>query len=114
MSNFFTKRGLFLKNVKVFLFIFNLIYTIFLNSKPTQILDNKKYFYLLEFMHNIYADKNSFNLKFLLNWVFSWNYAIFDLSMIKTPKKYKKKSKKKYSYSVIYIKKNKQFQRTLR
>lgn len=111
--SYFFKKGFFLKYLITFLNIYNLLYSIFLNFDSAEIFKNHEYIYTLEFLYNLKYNKSLLNVNTLVYWFSSWNTPLFDLDVQKVPKKYKKKLKKKYTYKIIYLKKNKQNKKAL-
>lgn len=69
------------------------------------------YSYYNEFKFNNIIDTNFNNVIYLLNWMVSINSFTFDIQCLATPKKYKKKTKAKYSYKIVYIPKHKRLKR---
>lgn len=114
LVSYYFKQGLFIKNLIYFLWIFNTLYTTFLNAKPADLLSSDSYLHIVDFSHNLHYNRDLLTVKGLTHWFTSWNTPLFDVDMQKVPKKYKKKIKKKYTYSIKYLKKNQQKKRTLR
>ena len=69
------------------------------------------YSYYNEFKFNSTSNLNFNNIIYLLNWMIAFNSFTFDIQCLSTPKKYKKKTKLKYSYKITYIPKHKRLKR---
>jgi ribosomal protein S7 len=63
----------------------------------------KNYVYFKEFLFNNSLNDNLNNIYTVLNWLFFWYQPIFAVKCSKVPKKYRKKLKKKFTFSTNYI-----------
>lgn len=68
---YFNKKGLFTKHLLFVLNIYSLIYRLFLNFEPNDILNKDLYAYIVEFRYNLQYDKSLLDIKNLLGWVVS-------------------------------------------
>lgn len=114
LMSFFNKKGCLLDKLVYILEVYSILYSIFLNFKPYDILIHDSYIYILEFLYNLLNIRSLLNIRHLLNWITVWNNPLFDIGVSKVPKKFKKKLKKKYTYKIVYIKRNNQNRRALR
>jgi len=64
---------------------------------------SNNYHYFREFLFNKELNKELNGLTAILNWLFFWYQPIFCVKCSLVPKKYRKKLKKKYVYTVSYI-----------
>ncbi len=64
---------------------------------------SKSYLYFKEFLFNKELNKEFNSVSSIVNWLFFWYQPIFCVKCSLVPKKYRKKLKKKYVYSVNYI-----------
>lgn len=64
---------------------------------------SKNYLYFKEFLFNKELNRELNSLSAIINWLFFWYQPIFCVKCSLVPKKYRKKLKKKYVYSVNYI-----------
>lgn len=64
---------------------------------------SRGYLYFKEFLFNKELNRELNSLSAIINWLFFWYQPIFCVKCSLVPKKYRKKLKKKYVYSVNYI-----------
>lgn len=64
---------------------------------------SKSYLYLKEFLFNKDLNKELNSVVSIMGWLFFWYQPIFCVKCSLVPKKYRKKLKKKYVYTVSYI-----------
>jgi hypothetical protein len=64
---------------------------------------SKSYLYFKEFLFNKDLNRELNSVASVVNWLFFWYQPIFCVKCSLVPKKYRKKLKKKYVYSVNYI-----------
>lgn len=114
LMRLFFKNGRILSMSKLFLSVMSKIYSYL--DKPSSFPKDLQEGYLNtnEFTFVLENSKQMYNVSAILDWVISLNSSQFELRLQRLPKKYKKKSKKKYNYKIQYLQKTKKSINTLR
>ena len=106
-SKYFVSNGLFLKSYNYYLNTFKNLYYFFRWNLFSLEKYKNSYIYLDRFLINYNINNFFNNINYIFNWVISWGKPIFIVKSINSSKKNKRRLKRQYKHTVVYLKKYK-------